>query len=191
MSVANTSAGRAMRLSLVVSATLWLGACATPVTLRHYADPMLTGADLDRFAWLPGELVLQGLAADDAARLEATLRRSTRSTLEDKGYRFVDDPQQADFYVGFLFAESEQLNQVSYPEVDADLHAWTMPDPEEVSWRASGRGLLHIDVFRVEDRRLLWHGLTDKPMRMSQAGAPRVIDRAVSIALQSFPDAEG
>ena len=101
----------------------------------------------------------------------------------------MDDARQADFYVGFLFTESEQLSEVSYPEVDADLHAWTIPDPEDTSWRASGRSVLHIDIFRVTDQRLLWHGLTEKPIRISQAGAPRVRARAVAIALANFPDA--
>jgi len=180
-----------LRQGLLLCTALGLGACATPVTLRHYADPMLAQSELGEFAWLPGQLLVQGLAAEETARLEDTLRQSTRSELERKGYRFVDDPQQADFFVGFLFAESEHLNQVSYPEVDADLHAWTMPDPADVSWRASGRGQLHIDVIRVDDRRLLWHGLTDKPLRISDAGAPRVLDRAVTIALETFPDADG
>lgn len=174
-------------LSLVAGALL--ASCAS----------MQVGSDYDRgasfvgyktFAWMPRTNygTLNPLVVQRA-------RDSIRSVLGNRGFKFVDEPADADFVVDFTIGAHQRTDIRSYPVPYADPVLWTRHGwwgyrywGDQVDVRQYREGVLSIDVFDGKTRRPVWHGWAKKELSSEDiAHSEGSIHTAVVAVLEKFP----
>ena len=118
--------------------------------------------------------------------------------LQDKGYRQVTDPANADFTVDFTIGSHERTQIQSYPTAYASggWGGWGWGpgwwgDPywgPDVNVQQIQEGTLSIDVFDAHTHRPVWHGWAKKQLTnkdIEQSTQP--IREAVDAILAQFP----
>ena len=122
---------------------------------------------------------------------EGRLLRATRDALESKGYRFVDDREQADFVVSFTIGARDKIKVTSYPTTYRGYSrrlGWGGAYYNEVDVRNYTEGTLAIDLFDVQQRSPVWHGWAVKTISARDRSNPtQAINEAVTAILADFP----
>jgi hypothetical protein len=94
--------------------------------------------------------------------------------LTAKGYRYVDNVEQADFAVGFGLGATDQVRIDSYP---ATYHgAWHWPvgsSTQDVNVRQFIEGRLTVDIFDVATHQPAWHGWATRNITAKMETDPR------------------
>lgn len=176
------SVGRVLTLGLV----LGFAGCAT-IRTQHDYDPTADFASYETFSWLSAHPLLEG---GRNPLLEGRLMRITQEVLQAKGYRFVDNPEKADFVVAFTVGSREKIRVDSYPTAYRHPYAWgAYPyGANNVNVRQYTEGRLAIDVFDVKRHGPVWHGWATKNITSSdQANPEPVLREAISAILANFP----
>lgn len=102
-----------IRTVLVIAAAAAIGGCTT-VAANHDFNPAVNFDRYKTFSWVsPHPLV--DPSPDVSPLLEGRIEQIARDLLVAKGYRFVDDPEQADFVVGFGLGATDKLRINTYP----------------------------------------------------------------------------
>ena len=125
---------------------------------------------------------------------------TVESALGAKGYRLVSDVDSADFALSFTIGSREEIKVDSYPSMSAGYGGYGYPG-RWGTWggayygygtgttvRQYTEGMLAIDVFDVEERRPVWHGVASKKISESdRKDAGGTIQAAVDAILGGFP----
>ena len=178
---------------------LLLGGCASTFEASHDHDANHDFSNYQTFAWISKNPMKVGPSVQSPnPLLQPRIMSAVEAELEGKGFRKVDAPKNADFVVSFTVGSREKIRVDSYPTMSVGVAGGY---PAHWGWGAAyhccatdtqvrqyTKGILAIDVFDVEDRRPVWHGVAQKTITESdRENAQETINAAVDAILIGFP----
>ena len=188
------------RFAAVVAIAL-LGGCATGFEATYDHDPANDFAAYKTFAWVSEHPMKVGsVERITSPLLESQIMVTVESALGAKGYKIVPDVDSADFALSFTIGSRDEIKVDSYPSMSAGYAGYGYPSRwggwggayygygTETSVRQYTKGMLAIDVFDVEDRRPVWHGVASKTITESdRKDSGATVQAAVDAILVGFP----
>ncbi|MCO4810790.1 MAG: DUF4136 domain-containing protein [Gammaproteobacteria bacterium] len=189
-----------IRFAAVV-ATALLGGCATGFEATYDHDPANDFAAYKTFAWISEHPMKVGsVERIPSPLLESQIMVTIESALGAKGYKIVPDAESADFALSFTVGSRDEIKVDSYPSMSAGYAGYGYPRGwggwggsyygygTETTVRQYTEGMLAIDVFDVEGRRPVWHGVASKTISDSdRKDSGATIQAAVDAILVGFP----
>lgn len=186
-----------MRMTVVRLATYslcaFLVACATGFKATYDSDPGQDFGTYSTFTWIAKRPMIRASGAVGAnPLLEPRIMTALKDQLTAKGYRFVDNNEPADLAIAFTVGARDKIRVTSYPSTYAGRRgAWGWGSGyygREVDARQYTEGVLAVDVFDVEKRAPIWHGVASKSITKSdRANITETVDAAVAAILEGFP----
>jgi len=167
-----------------------LGAVAidgcTTIEAHHDFSPTVDFDQYKTFAWIsPHPLV--DPAPPVSPLIESRIEQTAKDLLTAKGYRFVDDPDKADFVVGFGLGATDKVRIDAYPATYRGPWHWP-GGSHEVALRQHVEGRLVVDIFDVRTHKPAWHGWATKTLSTSDQKDPQPAIRAALTAIfANFP----
>ncbi len=123
--------------------------------------------------------------------VQERLMRATKSVLTAKGFRFVEDPNKADFVVAFTIGTRQEVRATGNPYAvgyGMRPYMWGAPYYQNIDVQQFTKGRLSIDIFDVKAKAPVWHGHGEKSISSSdQNKSEELINEAVAKILASFP----
>jgi len=186
-------------VAIVTSAAL--AGCASNFEATHDSDPSNDFSGYKTFAWVSEHPMAVGnVTREPNPMLEQEIMVTVESGLGEKGYRLISDLEAADFALGLTLGSREQISASAYPTMSVGYRGYGYPN----SWGGWGspyyamstgpsvkqytKGMLAMDVFDVEERRPVWHGVATKTIRESDIkDLDGTIQAAVDAILEGFP----
>ena len=189
-----------VRFAAVV-ATIVLGGCATKFEATYDHDPANDFAAYKTFAWVSEHPMKVGsVERIPSPLLESQIMVIVESALGAKGYNLVSDVDSADFALSLTIGSRAELKVDSYPSMSVGYAGYGYPRGwgawggayygygTETTVRQYTEGMLAIDVFDVEERRPVWHGVASKNISASdRKDSGATIQAAVDAILVGFP----
>jgi hypothetical protein len=189
-----------IRFAAVV-ATAVLGGCATGFDATFDHDPANDFAAYKTFAWVSEHPMKVGAVTRiPSPLLESQIMVTVETALGVKGYRLIADVDSADFALSFTIGSRDEIKVDSYPSMSAGYGGVGYPRRwgswggayygygTETTVRQYTEGMLAIDVFDVEDRRPVWHGVASKKISDSdRKDSGATVQAAVDAILVGFP----
>ena len=185
-------------LCMIFSLALFAG-CASTFEASYDQDPANDFSNYQSFAWISKNPMKVGKGVNVAnPLLEPRITSTLERALVAKGYRHEIEPKNADFVVSFTIGSREEIKVDSYPSMSA---GYGMGHPGHWGWggmyygystetqvRQYTEGMLAVDIFDVEERRPVWHGVATKRINDSDRdNMDATIQAAVDAILAGFP----
>ena len=189
-----------IRFAAVV-ATAVLGGCASGFEATYDHDPANDFTAYKTFAWVSEHPMKVGAVTRiPSSLLESQIMVTVEAALGVKGYRLVADIDSADFALSFTIGSRDEIKVDSYPSMSVGYAGAGYPRGwgawggayygygTETTVRQYTEGMLAIDVFDVEDRRPVWHGVASKNISDSdRKDSGATVQAAVDAILVAFP----
>lgn len=180
-----------MILALAASFGL-LGGCASSMNFSSDSNPDINVERYSSYAWVAANPLISG-PTEMSPINNQRIMNAIAANLDAKGYARVEDPNAADFAVGYTVGSRDKIQVDSYPSHFQHTGRWgrgywgMFPEYDtHVSSYTEGR--LAIDVFDVRSGQPAWHGWATKNVTESdQRNSGPVIIEAVDGILASFP----
>ncbi len=192
----NTISSPKIAISIAVLVVLVSG-CASTFKATYDHDPANNFSGYRTYAWISEHPMKVGPTSRIAnPLLESRIMSSMERAFGAKNYSKVEDATKADFAVSFTVGSREEIDVDSYPTMYAGRgypSHWGWGGSyygygTETSVRQYTKGMLAIDVFDVDGRRPVWHGVATKSISESdRRDAAGTIDAAVDAVLSGFP----
>jgi len=191
---------RTINLFVVVAAA-GLAGCATGFEATHDRDPSNDFTEYKTFAWVAEHPMIVGnVARAPDPLLESEIMVTIESGLGEKGYRLISDLDSADFALSLTLGSREEIKANAYPTMAIGYSGYGYPS----HWGGWGspyygmstgssvkqytKGMLAMDVFDVEERRPVWHGVATKSIKEADLkDIDGTIQAAVDAILEGFP----
>jgi len=190
----------AKKLPGMVLVLTLLGACASTFKATHDHDSSIDFSKYQTFAWISKNPMKVGqTAVVPNPLLEPRIMSALEMALVAKGYKWVGDAASADFVLSFTVGSREEIKVDTYPSMSAGYGgaypshwrwggAYYGYSSTETSVRQYTKGMLAVDIFDVEDRRPVWHGVASKTISESdRENRDETIKAAVDAILAGFP----
>lgn len=176
-----------------------LSACASTFEASYDHDPANDFTNYQSFAWISKNPMKVGQGVTVAnPLLEPRITSALEKALVAKGYKYVIEPKNADFVVSFTIGSREEIKVDSYPSMSA---GYGRAYPGHWGWggmyygvgtetqvRQYTEGMLAVDIFDVQARRPVWHGVATKRINDSdRENLEATIQAAVDAILVGFP----
>lgn len=170
-----------------------LSACATVRSGAHH-DESVSFDNYQSFAWIAENPLIVG--DGDRTTISPLTRKTIAQSIEEelvrKGFRFVENPEQADFVVAYTVGTREKIVSTSYPSAYGGPWGWHMYGhyyyQTEVVHRSYTEGTLGIDIFDGKSKQPVWHGWASKSVTSADRNNPSpVIQDAVAAIIKRFP----
>ena len=183
-----------IRFASVLAALALLSACGSTPPVVDYDSSVNFGA-YRSYAFISDHpLMRDPSAAGGSPMLEGRLMRVTDEHLQAKGFTKVDDPEKADFAVGFTVGARDKIRVNSYPEPYRPYYgrwgwggAYYGGSPN-VDVQQYTEGQLSIDVYDVAAHKPAWHGVATRRITDSMRRNPdETITEIVNDILVGFP----
>jgi len=192
---------RTIILFAAVVAIAALAGCASGFEATHDRDPSNDFTGYKTFAWMSEHPMIVGnVARTPDPLLESEIMVTIESGLGEKGYRLISDLDSADFALSLTLGSREEIKASSYPTMSVGYSGYGYPN----HWGGWGspyygvstgggarqytKGMLAMDVFDVEERRPVWHGVATKSIKESDLkDIDGTIQAAVDAILEGFP----
>ncbi len=181
----------------ILSVILMLGACAAPgFKATHDYDDSIDFSKYQTFAWISKNPMKVGVTAIPLSPLlEPHIMSSLERALIAKGYRFAKQPNSADFVLSFTVGSREEIRVDSYPSMGGPAYPsrWGWGGAyygygTETTVRQYTKGMLAVDIFSVQQRRPVWHGVASKKISEDDRdNRSATIDAAVAAIMTGFP----
>lgn len=184
---------------IIAGLTAMLGACASTFQATHDYDPEKDFGDYRYYAWISENPMKIGPSTRiNNPLVEERVMDAVEQRLDAQGYQKVIEPRSADFVLSFTVGSREEIRVDSYPSMSASVgygypRHWGWGGmyygvSTETSVRQYTQGMLAIDIFDVEERRPVWHGVAEKRISESdREDAVGTIQAAVDALLAGFP----
>lgn len=176
-----------VRSALVLLVSIMAG-CAS-IETRHDVDPEADFSGYESFSWVADD-PLMAATPNTSPLAGKRIERAVTQSLVAKGYRFVDDPESADFAVGFTIGTRDQVRITSSLEPIGIVgpYRWGTVYQRDVDVREYTEGQLAIDIFDLGLKRPVWHGRAIKSLSAGDVKNPeKTINAAVQAILADFP----
>ena len=176
-----------------------LTGCASGFKATYDSDPSHDFSGYQTYAWISANPMIVGQTNRiPNPLLEPRIMAAIENGMAAKGYRKVDDPEAADFALSFTVGSREEIKVNSYPATYAGYGvggAWGWGGPyygmgmaTETQVRQYQKGMLALDVFDVEERRPVFHAVTEKSISEAERRKmDETVQAAVNAVLQAFP----
>ena len=183
------------KLAFVIAA-IFLSACATPgFEAKHDYDDTIDFAGYQTFSWISQNPMNIGVTTvAPSPLLEPRIMSSLERALVAKGYRYVKQPNDADFVVSFTVGARDEIRVDSYPATGGGYYrrgGWGgayYGYGTETRVRQYTKGTLAVDIFSVQQRRPVWHSfVTKKITEDDRDNQSATIDAAVAAIIAGFP----
>jgi hypothetical protein len=184
------------KLLAVLSAALILAACAAPgFKATHDYDDSVNFSSYQTFAWISqNPMKLGATSVPPSAMLEPRIMSSLERALVAKGYRYAKQPNDADFVLSFTVGSREEIRVDSYPSMGPAYGGrWGWGGAyyghgTDTTVRQYTKGMLAVDIFSVQQRRPVWHGVASKKISEDDRdNSSATIDAAVAAIMAGFP----
>jgi len=163
-------------------------------------DTSMEFGDYRNYAWLSENPMKVGPTSQIGnPLLEPRIMSAVEDNLNAKGYTKVTERGSADFVLSFTVGSREEIKVDSYPSMTSGV-GYGYPRHwggwggayygygTETSVRQYTTGMLAVDIFDVEERRPVWHGVAEKTINESdREDAEGTIRDAVTAVLAGFP----
>ncbi len=176
-----------LRWVLLVAGAGFLIGCASSAKVQTDFNPSADFSNYRSFSFISDKPLLVTVVGVSPL-LQERLINATRVELTSKGYRFVADPEAADFVVSFTMGARDKIKVTSYPTRYRGQWGWGTGYYNEVDVRSYTEGTLAIDVFDVKRRSPVWHGWGVKTISTQDRRNPTpVIKEIVAAIFAEFP----
>lgn len=187
------------RFSFIAGLLILAAGCATGFQATHDHDPANDFSGYRYYAWISENPMKIGPTTRiENPLVEERIMQAVEANLDARGYQKVIERRSADFVLSFTVGSREEIRVDSYPSMSASVgygypRHWGWGGmyygaATETSVRQYTRGMLAIDVFDVEERRPVWHGVAEKRISESdREDADGTIGAAVDAVLAGFP----
>jgi hypothetical protein len=185
------------QLLILGLASLLLTACGSTPPIVDY-DSSADFAAYQTYAFISENPMMRAPESPPTSPLlQGRLMRITDDTLQAKGFRKVEDPEQADFAVGFTIGSRDKIKVNSYPEPYRPYYGgwgWGAPyyggygGGSNVDVQQYTEGTLAIDIYEVDEHKPVWHGVATKRITDSMRRNPdESLTEIVAEILARFP----
>ncbi len=186
------SPGHAFRnLFCAVVLGAFTAGCETIDTKTDY-DNTFNFNDYHTFSWVSRSPLISK-TPETSPLAEGRIQNAVKTVLTQKGFRFVENPAEADFALAFTIGSRQQVRVTSNPYAvgyGAGPYMWGRPYYQDIDVREFTQGRLAIDVFDVKRKQPVWHGHATKSITSTdQKNAEELINKAVTKILAGFPPA--
>ena len=176
-----------------------IAGCATGFKATYDHDPAQDFGDYQHYAWISENPMKIGASSKILnPLLEPRIMSAVEDALNAKGYTKVSERRSADFVLSFTVGSRDEIKVNSYPSMTGRARYghpghWGWGGAyygvaTETSVRQYTKGMLAVDVFDVEERRPVWHGVAEKSINESdREDAEGTIKAAVDAVLAGFP----
>ena len=175
-------------------------ACSSNPPLIDY-DPGADFSSYKTYAYISDRPMMRAPDSPPGSPLlEGRLINDTDSVMQAKGFTKVEDPESADFAVGFTVGSREKIKVNSYPEPYRPYYGgWGWGAPYYGGYGGYGggtnvdvqqytEGTLAIDVYDVAEHKPVWHGIATKRITDKMRENPgETINEIVNEILLEFP----
>lgn len=172
--------------------------CASTFEASYDHDSGNDFSKYQSFAWISKNPMKVGKGVGTVnPLLEPRITSALENALVSKGYKYVIEPEKADFVLSFTIGSREEISVSSYPTMSA---GYGRAYPGHWGWgsvyyggtetrvREYTEGMLAVDIFDVKERRPVWHGVATK--RISESDREEIeatVKAAVDAILAGFP----
>ncbi len=174
--------------SLIVAMTIVAVAISgcTTIAAHHDFNPTVNFDQYKSFAWIsPHPLV--DPAPSVSPLIQSRIEQTAKDLLTAKGYRFVEDPEKADFVVGFGLGATDKVRIDAYPATYRGPWHWP-GGSHEVTVRQHVEGRLVVDIFDVRTHQPAWHGWATRTLSTRDRKDPQpAIRSALTAIFANFP----
>jgi hypothetical protein len=192
---------RTISLFAAIVASAALAGCASHFEAEYDHDASNDFTGYKTFAWMSEHPMIVGnVARTPDPLLESEIMVTIESGLGEKGYRLISDLDSADFALSLSLGSREKISASAYPTMAVGYSGYGYPS----RWGGWGspyygmstgssvkqytKGMLAMDVFDVEERRPVWHGVATKTIQESDyKDIDGTIQAAVDAILEGFP----
>ena len=170
--------------AFAIGVAVMLAGCTT-ISAAHDFNPAVNFDQYRTFSWIADHPLVDP-SPNVSPLLESKIQQTARDLLTAKGYRFVDDPEQADFLVGFGLGATDKLRIDTYPA--SYRGPWHWSAGHDVAGRQHVEGRLVVDIFDVSTHRPAWHGWATKTITVADQRDPQAAIRsALTVIFANFP----
>jgi hypothetical protein len=180
--------------------TVALAGCAAGFESMYDHDSSKDFSSYKNYAWLSDNPMKIGPTSQIGnPLLEPRIMSAVEDDLNAKGYTKTDERESADFVLSFTVGSRNEIKVDSYPSMAGGV-GYGYPRHwggwggayygygTETSVRQYTKGMLAVDIFDVEERRPVWHGVAEKSINESdREDAEGTIRAAVRAVLAGFP----
>jgi len=177
----------AIQIIVALVVTTCVAGCSTTLA-RHDFNPAIDFDGYKTFSWISAHPLVAAPVGTNPL-LEDRIEQTARDLLVAKGYRFVDNAEQADFVVGFGLGATDKVRIDSYPAGYQGTWHWPgVTSAQEVNVRQFIEGRLTVDIFDVATHQPAWHGWATKNITPKvEADSRPAIREALTAILAHFP----
>jgi hypothetical protein len=190
-----------LRTVAAAAALALLGACSSNPPIIDY-DRSADFGSYKTYAFISDRPMIRDPESPTGSPLlEGRLMQATDETLQGKGFAKVDDPESADFTIGFTVGTRDKIKVNSYPEPYRPYYGgWGWGSPyyggvggvygggTNVDVQQYTEGTLAIDIYDVAGHKPVWHGVATKRITDEMRRNPGAsISEAVNEILAGFP----
>ena len=170
--------------ALAICAMTVLIGCQT-ISATHDFNPAVNFDQYRTFAWISSHPLVDP-APSVSPSLASRIEQTARDLLTAKGYRYVDDPEKADFVVGFGLGATDKVRIDTYPATYRGPWHWN--GARDVTVRQHTEGRLVVDIFDVRTHQPAWHGWATRTITTSDRKDPQpAIRSALTAIFANFP----
>jgi hypothetical protein len=163
------------------------GCTARPAGYSDF-DPQTDFSGFRSFAWTPGRVLVVATPNPVNPALEPTLKETTQAYLTGRGYRFVADPGEADFVVGFSVGGTPTVNTASFTDNYRQVRIIGQSRDAEVVTQESTEAGLVIDIYDRVSGQKKWMGWSvTEVTRSDQVNLRPAVRELIGIILEHFP----
>jgi hypothetical protein len=172
---------------------LTLGGCAAQhAPSRIEFDETHDFSDYRTFSWIAEHPMKVGpVVADPRDSIEPKIMAAVRAELEGKGFEFVEPGKPADFVVSFTVGSRESVRPDGYPSMSPKAGgrwSWGTEYHHGEEGGTFTQGVLAIDMFDVDEKRPIWHGVAGRRINESdREDMTGLIGSVVATILGGFP----
>ena len=172
----------------VATILLVLGGCTSaPVGFSDF-DVETDFSGFRSFAWVPDRALVSASPNPVNPALEPTLKQEVRSYLTGRGFRYVSNPDDADFVIGFAVGGTPTVRTTAFTDNYRQVRIFGPSRSAEVVNQESTEGGLVIDLFESESGQKKWMGWSQTEVTMGdQVNLTPLIRQLVGIILGHFP----
>lgn len=183
--------------SVVVVSAVLLSAC-TGKSYKTYDDynPNIDFANYQTFSFISDSpMIVSSAQGAVSPLLQPRLMNAIRADLSRKGFRYVNDPEQADMAISFTVGSRDQIKVDQYPASYRTGYGsyyrgygYGMNYGTETRVRQYTEGQLAIDIFDVRSKTPAFHGTASTRISSSDREDPETfLNEIVVETLDGFP----
>jgi len=183
------------RLFLLLTVFQILSCTAPAAKIYSDSNPNIDIRTASTFAWLKDDYLLES-SKESNPIIAAKVARAIEAEMKRRGYKQVEDPEEADLTISFTVGSREEIDIRSFPVTYGAGFGWGGPYygrrgavfvGTETRAITYDEGKLAIDIFDVASKQPVWHGVATKQITSSdRENSDALIKETVKRILAEF-----